>query len=295
MEPAFDLNAVQTPCYVVDENRLIQNLELLQTVMARTGCKILLAQKAFSMYALYPLIGRYLSGTAASGLHEARLGHDEMGGETHVFSAAYRDDEFDDIAALSDHIVFNSFSQLDKFKDIALTKGRQLGIRVNPEHSTQGHAIYDPCAAGSRLGVTRRHFREDLLDGVTGLHFHTLCEQNADALAATLAAVETHFGAVIRHMKWINFGGGHHIARPDYDVEQLVRTVNAFRDKYGVEVYLEPGEAVALDAGYLVSTVLDIVGKRHTHRNTGRLGGLSYAGRAGNAVPPDGHRLGLSQ
>jgi carboxynorspermidine decarboxylase len=259
MEPDFDIHAVPTPYYIVDESRLVHNLEILKSVMDRTGCKILLAQKAFSMYALYPLIGRYLSGTAASGLHEARLGREEMGGEAHVFAAAYRDDEFDEISDICDHIVFNSFSQLEKFRDIALSKGRRLGIRINPEHSTQGHGIYDPCAEGSRLGVTRAHFREELLDGVTGLHFHTLCEQNADALIATLAAAEQKFGSMIGRMAWMNLGGGHHITRPDYDVGALVRAVNALQDKYGVEVYLEPGEAVALDAGYLVSTVLDVV------------------------------------
>ncbi len=255
----FDLSAFLTPYYIVVEGRLIKNLELLKSVMDRTGCKILLAQKAFSMYALYPLIGQYLNGTAASGLHEARLGREEMGGETHVFSAAYRDDEFDEIADLSDHIIFNSFAQLEKFRDKALTRGKEIGIRINPERSTQGHGIYDPCAEGSRLGVTHEHFREDLLGGVTGLHFHTLCEQNSDALIMTLEAVEKNFGSVIRRMKWINFGGGHHITRPDYDIDALVHTVTAFQDKYNVQVYLEPGEAVALNAGYLVSTVLDIV------------------------------------
>jgi len=255
----FDPNAVRTPCYIVDERLLIKNLEILRGVMDRTGCKILLAQKAFSMFYFYPLIGRYLSGTAASGLFEARLGHDMLGKETHVYSAAYRDDEFDGIADLCDHIVFNSFNQLLRFKDKALQKGRELGIRINPEHSTQGGGIYDPCAGGSRLGVTAANFRADLLGGVSGLHFHTLCEQNADALIATLEAVERKFGKYIPQMKWVNFGGGHHITRPDYNIEALVRAVDGFKKKYGVQVYLEPGEAVALNAGWLVSSVLDIV------------------------------------
>ncbi len=259
MDLGFDINAVKTPYYIVDERRLIHNLEMLKSVMDKAGCKILLAQKAFSMYALYPLIGRYLDGTAASGLHEARLGHAEMGGETHVFSAAYRDDEFDELSDLCDHIIFNSFAQLEKFKDKALSKGKKIGLRINPEYSTQSHGIYDPCAEGSRLGVTLKHFRGDLLDGVSGLHFHTLCEQNAGALIATLDAAIKKFEQFIHRMDWMNFGGGHHITRPDYDVDALVRTVRTFRDKYGVDVYLEPGEAVALDAGYLVSTVLDIV------------------------------------
>ena len=259
MEPGFDLNAVTTPYYIVDKCLLVQNLELLKSVMDKTGCKILLAQKAFSMYALYPLIGQYLSGTASSGLNEARLGREEMGKETHVFAAAYRDDEMSELCDICDHIIFNSFNQLDRFKDTVLLKGKKVGIRINPEHSTQGHGIYDPCAEGSRLGVTAKHFQEDLLDGVSGLHFHTLCEQNADALISTLTAVEKKFGHYIRRMQWINFGGGHHITRSDYDVQALDRTILAFQDKYGVEVYLEPGEAVALNAGYLVSTVLDIV------------------------------------
>lgn len=259
MELRFDLNAVKTPYYIVDENLLVKNLKILKSVMDRTGCKILLAQKAFSMFALYPLIGEYLSGTAASGLHEAKLGHSKMGKETHVFSAAYRDDEFDEIAGICDHIIFNSFAQLEKYRDRALSKSGKIGIRVNPEHSTQGHGIYDPCAAGSRLGVTRANFREDLLDGVSGLHFHTLCEQNTDALITTLDAFEAKFGKIIGRMGWINFGGGHHITREDYDVEALVRTIGGFMDKYKVEVYLEPGEAVALNTGFVVGAVLDIV------------------------------------
>ncbi|UOO37641.1 carboxynorspermidine decarboxylase [Oscillospiraceae bacterium CM] len=259
MDGLFDAAAVKTPSYVVDEALLIKNLEILKHVMDRTGCKILLAQKAFSMFSLYPLIGRYLSGTAASGLFEARLGREEMGGETHVFSAAFCDDEFDEIADVCDHVVFNSFAQLQKFKDRAQLKDCRLGIRINPERSTQGRDIYDPCAAGSRLGVTKDNFREDLLDGVSGLHFHTLCEQNADALIVTLEAVEQKFGAVLHRMDWVNFGGGHHITRADYDVEALISAIGAFQDKYQVAVYLEPGEAVALNTGYLVSTVLDVV------------------------------------
>lgn len=259
MELPFDLDAVKTPYYIVDEEKLVGNLELLRKVMDRTGCRILLAQKAFSMYALYPLIGRYLSGTAASGLFEARLGRERMGGEVHVFSAAYVPEECDEIAELCDHIVFNSVSQLEKYREKALSRGRKLGLRINPEHSTQDHGLYDPCAAGSRLGVVRSRFPEELPEGVSGLHFHTLCEQNADALLETLDAVEEKFGRYLKAVEWVNFGGGHHITREDYDVESLVRAVGSFQDRYGVQVYLEPGEAVALNAGYLVSTVLDIV------------------------------------
>ena len=248
-----------TPCYIVDEELLVKNLEILDAVQKRTSCRILLAQKAFSMFSLYPLIGKYLSGTTASGLFEARLGREEMGQENHVFSTAYREDEFAEIAALCDHIVFNSFGQWSQYKNQALAAGRSCGIRINPECSTQDHAIYDPCAPGSRMGVTADHFKPELLAGIEGLHFHTLCEQNADALELTLNAVEEKFGPYLHQMKWLNFGGGHHITRPDYDVEKLVTCINRIQDQYKVQVYLEPGEAVALNTGFLVARVLDIV------------------------------------
>ena len=248
-----------SPCFVVDEALLIQNLELLSSVQERTGCRILLAQKAFSMFSLYPLIGKYLSGATASGLYEARLGFEEMGKENHVFSPAYRDEEFDEITRLCGHIVFNSFSQWQKYKDRALAARCECGIRINPECSTQDHAIYDPCSPGSRLGVTAANFRPELLGGISGLHFHTLCEQDADALERTLDAVEEKFGAYLPRMKWLNFGGGHHMTRPDYNVEKLISLINRTQQRYGVQVYLEPGEAVALNAGFLVCTVLEIV------------------------------------
>ncbi len=255
----FDLNAVETPYYIVDETLLVKNLELLKRVIDRTGCHILLAQKAFSMYSLYPLVGNYLNGTTASGLNEAKLGYEEMGGETHIFSPAYSEKEFDDILNICDHIVFNSFSQWQLFREKALASGKQFGIRINPECSTQEHAIYDPCSFGSRLGVTLENFRPDLLDGISGFHFHTLCEQNADALVKTLETAEQKFGRFFSQIKWINFGGGHHITRSDYDVEALVACIRRFREQYGLEVYLEPGEAVALNTGYLVSTVMDVI------------------------------------
>ncbi|MBR2743343.1 MAG: carboxynorspermidine decarboxylase [Clostridia bacterium] len=253
------LSSLPTPCYVLDEGKLIENLKILKDVKEQAGCKILLAQKAFSMFCVYPLIGEYLDGTTASGLFEARLGHEEMGKETHVFSAAYDPREFSEILKYGDHIVFNSFSQWEKYKDAAQKSRKSFGIRINPEHSTQDHAIYDPCAPGSRLGVTRAAFRPELLSGIDGLHFHTLCEQNSDALIETISAVEEKFGEFIPLMKWINFGGGHHITRADYNRDALISAVRRFRQKYGVEVYLEPGEAVALNAGYLIAAVLDIV------------------------------------
>lgn len=248
-----------TPCYIVDESLLIKNLEILHSIETRTGCKVLLAQKAFSMFSLYPLIGQYLSGTTASGLFEARLGYEEMGKENHVFSTAYLESEFDEIVTHCDHIVFNSFNQWMKYKGQAQAGGRICGIRINPECSTQDHGIYDPCATGSRLGVTARDFRPDLLKGITGLHFHTLCEQNADALELTLDAVEAQFGTILKDMEWLNLGGGHHITRFDYDIEMLIVCILHIQEKYQLKVYLEPGEAVALNTGFLVATVLDIV------------------------------------
>jgi len=248
-----------TPCYVVDEGLIEKNLQILNGVMKRTGCKIILAQKAFSMTTLYPLIGEYLCGTTASGLYEARLGYEQMGKENHVFAPAYREDEIDEIISICDHIIFNSFSQVEKFKEKALKAGKKVGLRINPECSTQvGHEIYDPCSIGSRFGETIKNFRPDLLDGVSGLHFHTLCQQNSDDLETTLHAVEEKFGEWLPQMEWINFGGGHHITREDYDIPRLEACIKRMQEKYGLEVYLEPGEAVALNAGYLVTSVLDI-------------------------------------
>lgn len=255
----YTLQNVPTPCYVINEAALIRNLEILRRVEKEAGCRILLAQKAFSNYTYYPLIKRYISGAAASGLFEARLAHEEMRGENHVFSPAYKENEFGELLDICDHIVFNSFSQWKKFRGRALAHGGSFGIRINPECSTQEHGIYDPCAPGSRLGVTAANFEPDGLDGISGLHFHTLCEQNADALAKTLAAVEEKFGKYLYRMKWINFGGGHHITRKDYDVGLLIAEIKRIREKYDVEVYLEPGEAVALNAGYLVTEVCEIV------------------------------------
>lgn len=252
--------SVPTPAYVVDEARLVKNLEILADVRRRSGAHILLAQKAFSMFRVYPLLADCLDGTAASGLYEARLGREEFGREVHVFSPAYREDEFGEILRFADHIIFNSFRQWRKFGPQTLKAGRQCGLRVNPECSTQpGHAIYDPCAPGSRLGVTASAFEPAALGGLTGLHMHTLCEQNSDALEVTVRALEEKFGSALMQMKWINLGGGHHITRADYDTDRLCGIVDHLRQTYGVEVYLEPGEAVALNAGFLVSTVLDVV------------------------------------
>lgn len=249
---------LRTPYFLVDEARLMHNLEILRDVQERAGCKILLAQKAFSMFSVYPLLRQYLAGSTASGLYEARLGHEEFGGETHVFSPAYREDEWDELLRYADDIVFNSPAQVRRFAPRARAAGKSCGLRLNPECSTQeGHAIYDPCSPGSRLGTTLANFDESVLPLLDGLHFHTLCEQNADALEETVAAFEEKFGPYLSRMKWLNLGGGHHITREDYDVERLIRIVRRLRETYGVEVYLEPGEAVVLNAGFLVTSVLE--------------------------------------
>ena len=253
-------NNLKTPYFLVDEKLLIKNLEILKKVQDDTGCKILLAQKAFSMFYAYPLISKYLSGTTASGLYEARLGSEKFGGETHVFSPAYREDEFEEILKYADDIVFNSVKQVKKYGERAKACGKSIGLRVNPECSTQeGHAIYDPCAVGSRLGCTLSQLDESIIPMLDGLHFHTLCEQNSDDLETTAKAFEEKFGKYLYNMKWVNFGGGHHITREDYDIERLERIINHFKNKYDVKVYLEPGEAVVLNAGFLKTSVLEIV------------------------------------
>jgi carboxynorspermidine decarboxylase len=253
----FDPSKLDAPCYIVDEKLLESNLEILKGVIDKTDCKILLAQKAFSMFAVYPLIAKYISGATASGLNEARLGYEEFKKENHIFAPAYNVDEFDEICEYADHIVFNSIKQLNKFNGKAKEKGKELGLRINPEFSTQDHAIYDPCAPGSRMGVRLCDFDEAVLDDISGLHFHTLCEQGADALAATLEVVEKNWGKYLYGLKWVNLGGGHHITKSGYDVDLLIKTINNLKNKYGVQVYLEPGEAIALNAGFLVAEVME--------------------------------------
>ena len=263
------MNAEQlhTPCYVIDRDRLVENLKVLRGVMDRTGCRILLAQKAFSCYAVYPLVSDYLCGATASGLFEARLCHEEMPGrENHIFSPAFREDDMPEILSICDHIVFNSIRQLSLFGLRAKEAGLQVGLRINPQISTQPaeHAIYDPCAKGSRLGVTLDEFRDGmgqnpaLLELLDGLHFHTLCEQNSDDLETTLDGFEEQFREWLPKMKWVNFGGGHHITRADYDIPRLERCISRMKDGYGLTVYLEPGEAIALNAGYLHTEVLEV-------------------------------------
>lgn len=268
--PAEVFGELPTPCYIIEEKKLMENGRILAEVSKRTGCKILLAQKAFSNYDCYPILAPFLAGSEASGLYEARLGAEEMPEkEVHVFCGAYREKEFQELLQYADHIVFNSPNQLKKLGARAKQAGKSIGLRINPECSTQeGHAIYDPCAPGSRLGTTRAMWdmlmTKELVALLDGLHFHTLCEQDADALESTLQAVEEKFGDVLLSMKWLNMGGGHHITRPGYDVECLEKCILYAKEKWGVEVYLEPGEAVALNAGYLATRVLDVVQNEDT-------------------------------
>lgn len=259
------ITKVDTPCYVIDEKQLRKNLELLKFVREKAGCKILLAQKAFSAFSTYPLIAEYLDGCTASGIYEARLGYEEMakpfGRENHVFSPAYPENDMDELLKICDHIVFNSPRQWAKYRDKVRANDRyiQAGIRINPEYSEIDTDIYNPCFTGSRLGTTLERFNAApaLYEGIDGLHFHTMCEQGAEVLERTLPHVEEKFGFMFDRIKWLNFGGGHHITRPGYNVAKLISCVKRIREKYGLEVYLEPGEAVALNAGWLVTTVLD--------------------------------------
>lgn len=257
-QPAW-LQEVATPAYVIDEKQLIHNLEILKGVQDRSGCSILLAQKAFSMYACYPLIAKYLKGAAASGLFEARLAYEEFPGENHVFNPAFQDKEFSELLQYCDHFVFNSVAQWKKFRERALAAHKECGLRINPEYSTQDHAIYDPCFPLSRLGARISEIQLEELEGLTGFHFHTLCEQGAEPLAETLEAVEEKFGKYLPQLKWINFGGGHHITKEGYNIPLLEKCINRMQEKYGLKVYLEPGEAVALNAGFLVTEVLELI------------------------------------
>lgn len=252
-------HSLPTPYYLIDEGALVKNLEIVKYIKAQTGCKFLLAQKAFSSFYFYPLMQSYLDGTTASGLFEARLGKEEFKGEVHVYAPAYKDQDFNQILEYADHIVFNSITQLKKYYPIAHQRGKTLGLRINPEISTQDHPMYDPCSPTSRMGVRLEDFDDAVIPLISGLHFHTLCQQNADALEITLKEVEAKFGTYFHQLKWLNFGGGHHIARADYDVERLIRIINHYKNTYNLDIYLEPGEGLVLNAGYLVATVLDIV------------------------------------
>lgn len=253
---------IRTPLYLIDETLIEENMRILRYVKDRTGCRILHALKAYASFATFPLMARYLDGTCASGVNEAKLGREEFKKEVHTFGAAYSDHEIKSILKYSDHIIFNSFYQLGRFGSRAKKAGVQVGLRVNPGHAEVVADMYNPCAPGSRLGIAHDIFKakfpkhESMVDG---LHFHALCEQNADVLERVLSSFESRYGPFIRGLKWVNFGGGHHVTRDDYDLELLIRLINRFRKKYGVQIYLEPGEASVLNAGVLISSVLDIV------------------------------------
>lgn len=252
---------IKTPCYILDEGALRNNLVILREIQRRTGCLILLALKAFAAFEVFPIIKQYLSGTAASSLFEARLGFEEFGDSVHLCAPAYREAEIEELLCYCRHVVFNSFSQWAQFKPYVLQSERKIvcGIRINPEHTEVEIPMYDPCRGDSRLGVRLDDFNSEELDGISGIHFHTLCGHNADALARTLQIVEDKFGKFIKDMDWVNFGGGHHITRNDYDIELLCALISTFKERYSVEVFLEPGEAVVLNAGVLVASVLDVL------------------------------------
>jgi len=254
----FDWNKISTPAYVVFEELLIKNLEKLKLVQDKTKAKILLAQKGFSMFYTYPLLSKYLYGATASSLNEALLGK-IMKKENHIFSPAYKEEEMPLIIDTVDHIVFNSFNQWNKYRDLIKQTNKHIscGIRINPEYSEITHEIYNPCAASSRLGVKLEDFES--IEGLEGLHFHTMCEQNSDTLYRTWKEVERKFSKYFSKIKWLNLGGGHHITKDDYDVDLLIKTINEIKDRYNLEVYLEPGEAIALNTGFLVSEVLEVV------------------------------------
>jgi carboxynorspermidine decarboxylase len=252
-------SGLPTPYYLIDEQLILNNLTIIKKIKDLSGCKVLLAQKAFSSFYFYPLLKTVLDGTASSGLFEARLAYEHFGKEIHVFTPGFKDEEFEDILKYSDHLVFNSNSQLKRFKQRALAAKKTIGIRINPEVSTQtGSSMYDPCSPTSRMGIKVADIDENLLDGVSGFHFHTLCQQNADALEQTVNEVERKFGKYFSKLRWINFGGGHHLTRPNYDIEKLVKIIKYYKQTYKLDVYLEPGEAVVLNAGFLVSKVLDV-------------------------------------
>ena len=248
-----------SPAYVCEEELLEKNLKLLKRVQDETGVKILLALKGFAMYSTFDLCKKYLKGCCASGLHEALLAKEEFGKEVHTYSPAFKDEEIDEIISISNHLVFNSFNQLKRYKDKAFKKV-SLGVRLNPEYSSVEVDLYNPCAPNSRLGITKANFDESQLQNLEGFHFHALCEQNVDALQGALANFEKNFSQYFSQLKWVNFGGGHHITRADYDVEGLINLLKDFKARYPhLEVYMEPGEAVGWQTGYLVATVLDIV------------------------------------
>ena len=260
---SIDLNQVNTPCYLVDEALLVNNLKIMQEVQEAAGCKILLALKAFSMYSLFPVIREYLAGISASSPFEAQLGREEFGREVHTYSPAYKEEDFDQLVEWSDTLIFNSLNQWERFQH-RIPEGVECGLRINPEYSEIDVDLYNPCARGSRLGIRRSVFPSEVPQGITGLHFHSLCEQNSDTLERTLEQIEEKFGNQLRQVSWVNFGGGHHITRPDYDLQRLIELIRRIKERYEVDVIMEPGEAVALNTGVLIASVVDIMENEKT-------------------------------
>lgn len=271
--PRFDLDAVRSPAFVVDLGLLEDNLKKLAFVQRESGAKVLLALKGFAMFSTFPLVRKYLGGCCASGLHEALLAHEEFGKEVHVYAPAFKPDEMLRIIPIADHISFNSLRQWRAFRpmiEAAKARGHapSPGLRVNPEHSEVEVALYDPCSPGCRLGTRADALEGEDLSGLEGLHFHALCEQGSDVLERTVQAVERRFPRFLEQVKWVNMGGGHHITRSNYDTERLIRVVSEFKKRWGKEVYLEPGEAVGLNTGYLIASVMDVVGENSSELPT---------------------------
>ena len=258
------LSKIKTPAYVCEEAKVRANLEILKRVKDESGAKVLVALKGFAFSGVMGLVGEYLDGATCSGLHEAKFAAKYVRGEIHTYSPAFKDEDIGEVLSLSKHVVFNSFAQWAKFKVKALAAGVTCGLRVNPELSVAPTDAYNPCGRYSRLGITRANFDADALDGITGLHFHALCEESSQSLETVLMAFEEKFGEFIPRMKWVNFGGGHHVTKEGYDVDLLINLIKNFRAKYGVEVYIEPGEAVGWQTGFLAASVLDFVQNEKT-------------------------------
>lgn len=251
--------SIPSPCYVLEEKLLIANLELLKRVQKEAGIEIICALKGFSFYHEFPLVKQYLAGATASSLNEARLAFEEMGVRPHVYSPAYVESEWDELASYAGHITFNSLNQYYQFRDRAHAAGISCGLRINPEYAEVETDMYNPCVAGSRLGIRRTDLGE-LPTGIEGLHSHTLCENDSFVLERTLKVIEEKFGDLLPQLKWLNLGGGHLITRADYDVEHLIGLLKGFRLKYpNLQIILEPGSAVGWQTGFLKSSVLDIV------------------------------------
>ena len=256
-----NLKILPSPCWLLEESKLVENLKIIEKIKKKSAAKVLLALKGYALWKSFDILQPFLDGCCASGLHEAKLAAEEFGKEVHTYAPAYKEEEIEEIASLSHHMVFNSPAQFKRFATLAKRTNPELslGLRVNPEYSASPKEIYNPCGLYSRLGTTLENFDETLLEKLDGLHFHALCEQDSDALEAVLKNFEEKFKEYIPQMKWINFGGGHHITRKDYNVEKLIDLINGFKAKYQVEVYLEPGEAIGWETGPLIATVLDIV------------------------------------